>query len=295
MSGAAPREVQVIWPAGDDGSFPPLDVAARLGGEAHSVDPASCPRRIPAFPTEVPFATLASAPAPTPAPEGCLVIGLGGPELEPVAVDLEREGPHLLVAGGDRTGRSTALATCLASARAADPGARVVVLAPRPSPLRNLPGVVVATTPDEINQALSCGTRCTLLVIDDCEALPPESAFALNDALRSSRTGGLRALVAGRTADLLRLYDDWARYLRSLRCGILLNPEEADGELFDVALPRRLPPRVPGRGYLVRGRKLDAVQVALPPAPVSAPRLPRHAPVPSRISHRSSVSGERSA
>jgi S-DNA-T family DNA segregation ATPase FtsK/SpoIIIE len=234
---------------------------------------------------------------------GTILLGVGGPELEPLGVDLEREGPHVLIAGGDRTGRSTALLTCAHSIAASGEG-RMVVLAARPSPLRRvagLPGVIrVATTPDEIHEALSSlplplGRR-TFLLVDDSEALPEEAGPLLHRLLRTGSDAGLHALVAGRSADLARMYEDWVRYLRSLRCGVLLNPHPADGELFDLRLPQPSGSQVPGRGYLVRGRCIDALQIALPPEPGAGQwasrgspvtMLPRTRPVPG--------SGERSA
>jgi S-DNA-T family DNA segregation ATPase FtsK/SpoIIIE len=186
-------------------------------------------------------------------------------------VDLGRAGPHLLIAGGERLGRSTALLTCVQSVGATDPTARFVVLAPRPSPLRSLRAggcvVRVACCASEIVDAVgwveSEGTPL-VLVADDCECLPPEAAGSLNRVLRRARETGVHGLFAGRPADLTRLYEDWVRYLRSQRSGVLLAPDAADADLFDTRLPSLPMPRRPGRGYVVSGHDLIPLQIALP-------------------------------
>ncbi|MGH2687191.1 MAG: hypothetical protein ACRDKW_00065, partial [Actinomycetota bacterium] len=187
-------------------------------------------------------------------------------------VDLGRSG-HLLIAGGERLGRSTALLTCIGALSARDRGTRFVVLAPRRSPLRSLevrgPVVRTAVSPGEIADALDwveseagAGGRIAL-VADDCESLPQEVAPALSRILRRGRETGVHGLFAGQPSDLCRLYEDWVRYLRSRRTGVLLGPDPADADLFDLRLPTVQVARIPGRGYLVDGPDLVPLQVAL--------------------------------
>lgn len=267
------RELQVIWPAGAGDAYPPLDVAAELASRTRHLPEGSCPRPVPGFPAEVHLARLAGE---APRPAGHLVLGVGGEELGTVAIDLGRVGPHLLVAGRDRSGRSTALLTCMESLAGAESRTAFVVVAPRPSPMRDLagrPGILrVAAAAAEIGEALeeaeaAAASRPVVLLIDDCECLPPQWGPRLDALLRRARETGLRAIVAGRTSDLARLYDDWARYLRSLQCGLLLTPDPADGDLLEVRLPAERLPRLPGRGWLVLGASTVKVQVALPGRP----------------------------
>jgi S-DNA-T family DNA segregation ATPase FtsK/SpoIIIE len=300
MTGAPPREVQMVLPA-PDGAFPPpeaLDVLASCAGVA----PERLPRPVPPFPSQVALERVlashglrepragprrlrppgrgqprarrtegmvaAGAPAPP-----TVVLGVGGPELEAVGVDLGRAGPHLLIAGPERLGRSTALLTCMGALAAGDRATRFVVLAPRPSPLRSTPGgqvVRMATTSIEIAQALdlleSEAGPGIVLVADDCESLPQEAAPALSRVLRRGRETGVHGLFAGRPSDLCHLYEDWVRYLRSQRTGVLLAPDPADADLFDLRLPSVPVARLPGRGYLVDGHNLVPLQVAVPSA-----------------------------
>lgn len=270
VSGAIARELQVVWPMGAGEEYPPVDLASDLAAATRHLPAGSCPKPVPRFPSEVPLARLLAS---TPPGRGTLAVGVGGAELEPVLVDLERTCPHLLVGGRDRSGRSAALRTCVESIVAADPSARFTILAPRPSPLRELAGDgrvdSVAVTTRQIQDALAALPMAkgrAVLVADDCEALPQEVSPGLNALLRAAWDAGLKGIFAGRTSDLLRMYDDWMRYLRSLQSGILLTPEPPDGDLFEIRLPAVPMPRLPGRGYLVQGGTLVTVQVALPKA-----------------------------
>ncbi len=273
INGAVARECQVIWPQGSDDSYPPPSQAVALVAATCGLPPEACPHPVPAFPSEVTLSTLVTL---RPAAPDELVIGIGGPELEPLGVDLNRWGPHLLIAGRDRSGRSSALQTFLETISAAERQTRFLILAPRPSPLRKLAAdprvITLAGSAEEIAEALRWADegkelRSVVLVADDCESLVPETVGPLETILRKARESGLRGLFAGRTEDLLRAYDNWLRYLRSLSCGILLAPEGHDGELFELRLPPPggRPPiaRTPGRGYLILGREALALQVAL--------------------------------
>jgi S-DNA-T family DNA segregation ATPase FtsK/SpoIIIE len=71
-------------------------------------------------------------------------------------------------------------------------------------------------------------------------------------------------IVATARADRLRTaFRHWTTEVRRSRVGILLRPDDIDGELLGVRLPRagRLPP-ICGRGYLVTEHGTEIVQVA---------------------------------
>lgn len=221
------------------------------------------PDPITRLPARVPLLEVLARRAPS---AGLVLLGLGGAETEPVAVDVVAE-PVLAVLGDGRTGRSTTLLTVLASTLAADPATRVTLVAPRPSPLRALSGregTTLATTPEEL-AALDLGGG--LLLVDDAEALGSAGTEALERALRDARTSGLTAWIAARGADITRVYEGWARYLVSLRTGLLLQPGSDAGVIFDVRLPPRTTAMPAGRGYLVVRNHFTLVQVAEPPAP----------------------------
>lgn len=244
VSGPPPREVQV--------AFTDRAAVEALAGVA---DADQRPARIPRLPRELPLADL----LPQANPDG-FVLGRGGPEALPVVHDTERDGPNLMVAGGERSGRSTTLLTAAAALRATRPDLPVTVLAPRRSPVRALgdeDGVTLATTPEQAQLALNDLTMrppgAALLLVDDLEALGDAVLLALEPVLRGARESGLIAVVAGRSADLARSFDPATRYLRSLRSTLLLMPRPEDGELIGTHIPPATGAIVPGRGLLYSG------------------------------------------
>ncbi|MBW3646899.1 MAG: FHA domain-containing protein [Actinobacteria bacterium] len=216
------------------------------------------PRRVELLPTSVRRRDL-------PLPDGPLsvVIGVGGDELEPVAVDLSDVAPGLLLAGPPRSGRSTTLLTFAAGLRAG--GLPIVAVAPRASPLRELPGCLLGTESGPALEALLGSDGRVALLVDDAELLV-ESALApaLEQAVRRARDVGTIVLVAGTTDELVAGYRGFVLDLRRSRAGILLSPQSAgDGDLLGVRLSRTTGGDVrPGRGLLVRRGRVEPLQVA---------------------------------
>lgn len=200
------------------------------------------------------------------------VIGLGEREMAPVAVDLTDA--HFLVAGPIRSGKSTALATVANGLREADSELRLVLLAPRRSPLASLKiWSAVAKTEDaitamceELEQAASDpDAEPTVVVVDDGqELLDSASASSLEMMARRGRDGGMRLVVACDVNAALRAYGGWVNELKKDRQGLLLQPDpDTDGDLFGLRLTR-LRTNPPGRGYLVAPFGAEPVQVAQP-------------------------------
>ncbi|GLZ40612.1 FtsK/SpoIIIE domain-containing protein [Actinokineospora sp. NBRC 105648] len=238
------------------------------------VPAARLPRRVDALPTELTSARL-RALRHTPRPDGPAVCtpAAGGDHLGPIDLDLAAEGGTFLVAGPPRSGRSTALATIVDSlAGRLDGTLGVLVVAPRPSPLRDLagaPGILGVLTgdPAEIAADILDAGPCAL-VVDDGERLED---LRLTDALHQFALGaqdrGAVLVAAATTEDALgSRYRGWLSAVRRSRCGLLINPgSAADGELFDLRLPRSLSGGWPaGRGLLVRGGNPVPVQVPVP-------------------------------
>ena len=203
-----------------------------------------------------------------------LALGLGGPEVEPVGISVPGSAITLLVAGPRQSGRSS---TLLGLVQALDPP-HTVVLAPRPSPLRDLQGtagLVVHMQSEALDQTLDTfvneAAQGSLLVIDDAEAISsaPGVSQRLEQILRDSSETGVHVIVGARVNDLPGMFDPWARYLMSLRRVVLLQPTADDAFLFGSKLPRIPPPMVPGRGVLIESEKITVVQVA-PGRPIGA-------------------------
>ena len=203
-----------------------------------------------------------------------LVIGVGGPEVTPVSVDLGLNPPVLAVVGPIRSGRSTALLSACDGILAADTTSRITVIALRPGPLRSLvddPRIhEVVTTVDRVAAALDELTAGPgsddVVVIDDAESLVGVTGVAerLDPMLRSSAETGRRFLIAARIGDLPGMYDPWARYLISLRRAVLLQPTVDDGFVFGVKVPSIPAAGSAGRGVLVDGNQVTVLQIMLP-------------------------------
>ncbi|WP_327343249.1 FtsK/SpoIIIE domain-containing protein [Streptomyces europaeiscabiei] len=102
------------------------------------------------------------------------LLGLGGDDVSPVGVDFADTSPTFSVVGPPGSGRSTTLAALAVSLLAS--GTRLVILAPRESPLRTLghhPGVrlITATEPtvEEFTEALESGGGPRVVMVDDAD------------------------------------------------------------------------------------------------------------------------------
>lgn len=175
------------------------------------------------------------------------------------------------MSGPPRSGRSTAL---VAVARSLHGRLPLVVLAPRPGPVRELagaPGVLDVLTgddPEALQDLLAehAGPLCVL--VDDAELLTEARlAPVLEQFARDGRDDGRLVVAAGTTEDLqVARYRGWLAAVRRARTGLLLAPESsADGEIFDLRLPRSTGGGMPpGRGLLVLRGELQPAQVPLP-------------------------------
>lgn len=227
--------------------------AAALHRLAALVVPATRPpHRIASLPDTV---RLAGLPA---APSGRVALGVGGDG--PDLVHLGLLAPGLIVGGPPGSGRSNALLTMAHGGH----GLRTLALAPRPSPLRELPGCLPTQNPDALRDALHHGPA--LLLVDDAELLVDSPVgLLLEDVIRDGRDRGVVVVAAGTTSELAGGYRGFVVAMRRLRSGLLLSPESAaDGDLLNVRLPRSTGGRLhPGRGLLVDRDRVQAVQVAM--------------------------------
>jgi S-DNA-T family DNA segregation ATPase FtsK/SpoIIIE len=199
-------------------------------------------------------------------------LGLGDAELEPVAVDLSHR--HFLVAGPYRSGRSTALQALVEGIRASTPGVELHLLAPRRTPLAELPGW--STVADGAEACDAAALRLgelvasrpphpVLVVIDDGEELAESlGAAPLENVVRRGRDLDVRIVAAAERSAAQRAFAGWLRELRKEEHGLLLAPDlDVDGDILATRLPRRSNPVFPpGRGYVVERGSVELVQVA---------------------------------
>lgn len=272
------EEVQVATVDPDESGATRPGAVERLAGDLAArwkdVRPALRPRRVDPLPEEISTAE-AEALRLVPRPRGATVCtpAVGGDHLGPIDVDLAAAGSTFLVSGPQRSGRSTGLAAIVTSlAGRADGTLPVLIVAPRPSPLRDLaglPGVLDVLTGDPADIALrvsDAAVACPVaIVVDDAELL---GAHALTDALeaftRTARDDGSLLVAAATTEDVLaNPYRGWLAAVRRPRSGLLLNPTtHVDGEVFGLRLPRSLAGGWPaGRALLVERGDTTLVQL----------------------------------
>ena len=240
------------------------ELARRWDGLAHT----HRPQRLDPLPDQVDLATLDTLRTrPRPSGPTVVTVGVGGDHLEPVDLDLGALGGSFVVCGSARTGRSTALAALVSSLDGSLP---VVVVAPRPSPLRDLTGPNVTVLTGDLSQTLDEALLGdpVALVVDDAELLDDHSLQStLEQFVRGARDAGSLVVAAATTEDvLMNRYRGWLATARRERTGLLLNPtSHVDGEIFDVRLPRSTNGGWPaGRAILVRSGATTTIQVARP-------------------------------
>lgn len=226
------------------------------------------PIRIRPLPARVALASLGSSDL------GMTVLGVGGDEQRPVAVDLFAGDGRLIVAGPARSGRTTVLRLILDQLRGSD----VLVAAPRRSGLIEAAqkrGIQVVAPDDPPTAVRPPGVeRLLLLLVDDSEAfLDTRVGDALTELVRNVQPR-VAAVVAGRNDDLAVTYRGVGNEARRSRAGLLLQPEPGDGELLGLRLPRTYSAQPPGRGVLAveqphlrtisGGAAVLPIQIALP-------------------------------
>jgi S-DNA-T family DNA segregation ATPase FtsK/SpoIIIE len=227
---------------------------AALRGLVGRLPTTASPRRIDPLPASVLLSALRAATGDR------VVLGIGGDELEPVTLDVS-DGAFV-VSGPPRSGRSTALLTIGRQLMAS--GARVVAVAPRPSPLRALPHCHTDREASYDLQALLTDPPDALL-IDDAELLVDSPlAQVLERVVREMRDSNTMVIAAGTTDELVTGYRGFLVELRRARAGVLLSPQSAaDGDLLGVRLSRSVGgPVHPGRGLLCTRGRTTPLQVA---------------------------------
>ncbi|WP_344602401.1 FtsK/SpoIIIE domain-containing protein [Sporichthya brevicatena] len=238
----------------------------RIGAAARARDgelpPSAQPFGVDVLPSRITFEQAWTWRTAEPTPLAGL-LAVGGDRLAAYGPDLADGTPAFVVAGPPRSGRSTALRTLAASYLRI--GTRVVLVAPRTSPLRDPfpgPGQPVAVLtgsdldPDALRKLLLDGGPVVLLV-DDAELLRDCAAAAELSAIVRRQLGEDVGLVLAGDADSVCAgFSGWQVEARKARRGLLLSPQNiTDADLIGIRLPRTSVgnPIQPGRGILHLG------------------------------------------
>ncbi|NUR32269.1 MAG: cell division protein FtsK, partial [Catenulispora sp.] len=191
--------------------------------------------------------------------------GVGGDELVGAGPDLADGIPTFVVAGPPKSGRSTMLQ--MMARTLVVQGASVVLVAPRPSPLRKMAseqGVLAVLenggdlAEDALREAIALAAgRPVAVLVDDAELLKDAPAGAvLKEIITYGGERGQALVVAGSPEDLNSGFSGWHVDVRKGRRGTLLSPQSPmDGDLIGTRIPRSaVGGQVqPGRGLLHLG------------------------------------------
>ncbi|WP_316773758.1 FtsK/SpoIIIE domain-containing protein [Streptomyces sasae] len=247
--------------------------AAAIGaiGEDADVRDAQVPRsrrpfRVDVLPGRISFeeAWAMRDPAATSSRLWALV-GVGGDELTAFGPDLSQGVPAFVIGGPAKSGRSTTLLGFARSYLAN--GVRIVVAAPRQSPLRELEGqdgVVKVFTgrdvdEDELEEIVNTATPADPIVVlvDDAEVLDDcDAEDVFKRIVERGAEEGLAVVIAGDEDEICDGFSGWQVDAKKARRGILLSPQESgSGELIGIRTTRAMVggPVQPGKGMLHLG------------------------------------------
>ncbi|MFE0175297.1 FtsK/SpoIIIE domain-containing protein [Streptomyces sp. NPDC059002] len=195
------------------------------------------------------------------------LVGIGGDEVMGHGPDLAEGVPAFVIAGPAKSGRSTVLLNMARSFRAQ--GVRLVIAAPRQSPMRQLEGtegvlkVFMEDDIDEdefeelIDEADASPENPVVVLIDDAEIY--EDADAASQFKRIIQRGadlGLALVLAGDEEDVCSGFSGWQVDAKKGRRGILLSPQDSSsGDLIGLRISRSMVggPVAPGKGMLHLG------------------------------------------
>ncbi len=267
-------ETQVALLTADDSGQAQAAVLAQVAAEATARD-ADLPRsarpfRVDVLPSRIGFeAAWQLVPGAVPTPFA--LVGVGGDDLQGLGCDFAG-GPTFIVAGPNRSGRSTLLAVMARSLVRS--GAQVLLVAPRPGALRELEGqagvLALVTDANEAaetyEKALAASAGPVVLLIDDGEGLRDVPAADLFREIVKGAQPGVSLVLGGNAEGICTGLSGWQVEAKKSRQGVLLSPQGiSDGDLVGVRLPRSAigQPVTPGRGWLHLGDS-QVTSIAVP-------------------------------
>ncbi|MFF3414401.1 FtsK/SpoIIIE domain-containing protein [Streptomyces sp. NPDC002698] len=240
-------------------------------GEAATARDAGLPRerrpfRVDVLPTRIGFADAWEMRDPDASRSRLWsLVGIGGDDVMGFGPDLSRGVPTFVVAGPAKSGRSTTLMNMARSYLAQ--GVRLVIAAPRPSPLRELDGqdgVLKVFDEDDIEgddlrEAIAPATpeEPIVVLVDDGEVLEDcDAETVFKRIVQRGAERGLGLVIAGDEEDVCSGFSGWQVEMKKGRRGILLSPQDSSaGELIGIRTNRSMVggPVAPGKGLLHLG------------------------------------------
>lgn len=201
------------------------------------------------------------------------VCGVGGANVDVLGPDLAKKG-CFVVAGPPQSGRSAVLYAMAHSVMAF--GGSVVVVAPRDSVLRDLPGVSAVFTSSSVAQeelgAAMGEVPGRVLVIDDAVDLKEAPCKGWLEGLASGATERSQGMIiAGEAGEISAAMGGWLTATRRARCGVLTSVGSSfDGEAVGARLGRAAVDNgvTPGQGWYSDGS--GDVQALVYPKPPEA-------------------------
>jgi S-DNA-T family DNA segregation ATPase FtsK/SpoIIIE len=249
-------------PSGQGQAAALIEIAA-WATELDTDTPASQrPFRVDVLPTRITFDDAWKLRAAGAGPMHALA-GVGGDELTALGPDLAAGVPAFIIAGPAQSGRSAILAAMTRSLTQA--GSQVILVTPRPSPLRalaSLSGVIAsledpALTGEELQAALASLTGPGVVVIDDADLLTGcEGSGELSQIIRHGTERHHALVIAGESETLASGFGGWHVDARRARRGCLTAPLTIpEGDLIGARLTHAHTGHQarPGRGLLNTG------------------------------------------
>ncbi|RZU16927.1 FtsK/SpoIIIE domain-containing protein [Streptomyces sp. BK239] len=240
-------------------------------GEAAVVRDAEVPRsrrpfRVDVLPSRISFDEAWAMRDPqSPASRLWALVGVGGDELSAFGPDLAQGVPAFVIGGPAKSGRSTVLMNFARSYAAQ--GVRMVIAAPRQSPLRDLEGrdgVLKVFTgrdvdEDELDEILGSASpeEPIVVLVDDAEVLDDcDAEDVFKRIIERGAEQGLAVVIAGDEDEICDGFSGWQVDAKKARRGVLLSPQESSaGELIGIRTNRSMVggPITPGKGMLHLG------------------------------------------
>ena len=282
IDAATGRHVQVCLP-GPSGAE--LSASVTAVHDQGSLDPRRLPRRFPSLPARIDVTQL-PLPVPPPSPSW-IPLGIGGPEVTTIGIDLFDADPHLMfISGPPGSGRTTAIAT-LARLLSWN-GIDVIAVSTPQSPLRRMLdgedaiGLVVAAAVDDSQlreAAEPFGDSRYAVLLDDADRITmqatkqgfSDSPTLLDEIAHPAQAGHRALIMAGDVTPIL------AGHRRSLAkvtnevlmsgSRLLLSPaKRKDARDLVISLePDQYFTRRSGRGYLATTGAPALIQLAVAP------------------------------